>query len=207
MGQPTCGGSRWADIADCNGFDTCTVHCNDVWVGMLPLGVCSRSMWVCRKRENIGVEWNRQGLGWVVRERFKPRWLPLLTLLYQKDLVGGVQTPSTSDSCPCFFSYCNSCLYFKHVLIWTLDLSDDLGHYAWRHWAELPPPPGKCFELVTNPGFVFSNVHFTSVFRPVSASAKLYINPYAEMELKNPKIDWCMEVQSIAVELTKPQVR
>ncbi|XP_053128095.1 intermembrane lipid transfer protein VPS13C isoform X2 [Hemicordylus capensis] len=43
------------------------------------------------------------------------------------------------------------------------------------------------------------------IFRPVSASAKLYINPHAEMELKTPKIDWSMEVQSIAVELTKPQ--
>lgn len=45
------------------------------------------------------------------------------------------------------------------------------------------------------------------VFRPVSASAKLYINPYAETELTTPKIDLNMEVQSIAVELTKPQVR
>uniref|UniRef100_A0ACB8E5B5 Vacuolar protein sorting-associated protein 13C n=1 Tax=Sphaerodactylus townsendi TaxID=933632 RepID=A0ACB8E5B5_9SAUR len=43
------------------------------------------------------------------------------------------------------------------------------------------------------------------IFRPVSASAKLYINPHAEMELKTPKVDWSVEVQSIAVELTKPQ--
>lgn len=45
------------------------------------------------------------------------------------------------------------------------------------------------------------------VFRPVSASAKLYIDPYAETELKTPKVDWSMEVQSIAVELIKPQVK
>ncbi|XP_054859061.1 intermembrane lipid transfer protein VPS13C isoform X2 [Eublepharis macularius] len=47
--------------------------------------------------------------------------------------------------------------------------------------------------------------NYQYIFRPVSASAKLYINPHAEMELKTPKIDWSMEVQSIAVELTKPQ--
>ncbi|XP_077174397.1 intermembrane lipid transfer protein VPS13C isoform X2 [Paroedura picta] len=43
------------------------------------------------------------------------------------------------------------------------------------------------------------------IFRPVSASAKLYIDPCAETELTTPKVDWSMEVQSIAVELTKPQ--
>ncbi|XP_068814299.1 intermembrane lipid transfer protein VPS13C isoform X2 [Struthio camelus] len=43
------------------------------------------------------------------------------------------------------------------------------------------------------------------IFRPVSASARLYINPYAEVELKTPKLDCNVEVQRIAVELTKPQ--
>ncbi|XP_067327336.1 intermembrane lipid transfer protein VPS13C isoform X1 [Anolis sagrei] len=43
------------------------------------------------------------------------------------------------------------------------------------------------------------------IFKPVSASAKLYLNPHAETELQTPKMDWSMEVQSIAVELTKPQ--
>lgn len=33
------------------------------------------------------------------------------------------------------------------------------------------------------------------------------MNPYAETELKTPKLDWNIEVQNIAVELTKPQVR
>lgn len=46
-----------------------------------------------------------------------------------------------------------------------------------------------------------------SVFQPISASAKLYMNPHAEVELKTPKLDWSIEVQNIAIELTKPQVR
>lgn len=49
--------------------------------------------------------------------------------------------------------------------------------------------------------------HVMSVFQPISASAKLYMNPYAETELKTPKLDWNIEVQNIAIELTKPQVR
>ncbi|MBZ3889115.1 Vacuolar protein sorting-associated protein 13C [Sciurus carolinensis] len=40
---------------------------------------------------------------------------------------------------------------------------------------------------------------------PISASAKLYMNPYAETELQTPKLDWNIEVQNIAIELTKPQ--
>ncbi|KAJ8792869.1 hypothetical protein J1605_004054 [Eschrichtius robustus] len=32
------------------------------------------------------------------------------------------------------------------------------------------------------------------------------MNPYAETELKTPKLDWNIEVQNIAIELTKPQV-
>uniref|UniRef100_A0A8C3EQM6 Vacuolar protein sorting 13 homolog C n=1 Tax=Corvus moneduloides TaxID=1196302 RepID=A0A8C3EQM6_CORMO len=40
---------------------------------------------------------------------------------------------------------------------------------------------------------------------PVSASARLYINPYAEVELKTPKIDCNVEVQRIIIEFTKPQ--
>uniref|UniRef100_A0A670Z5Y5 Vacuolar protein sorting 13 homolog C n=1 Tax=Pseudonaja textilis TaxID=8673 RepID=A0A670Z5Y5_PSETE len=46
---------------------------------------------------------------------------------------------------------------------------------------------------------------FLKVFKPVSASAKLYLNPHAEEERETPKVDCAMEVQSIAVELTKPQ--
>nr|XP_048724050.1 intermembrane lipid transfer protein VPS13C isoform X3 [Caretta caretta] len=47
--------------------------------------------------------------------------------------------------------------------------------------------------------------NYQYIFRPVSASAKLYINPHAETELKTPKLDWNIEVQNIAIELTKPQ--
>uniref|UniRef100_A0A5F8G8B9 Vacuolar protein sorting 13 homolog C n=1 Tax=Monodelphis domestica TaxID=13616 RepID=A0A5F8G8B9_MONDO len=43
------------------------------------------------------------------------------------------------------------------------------------------------------------------IFRPISASAKLYMNPHAETELKTPKFDCNVEVQNIAIELTKPQ--
>ncbi|XP_008938924.1 PREDICTED: vacuolar protein sorting-associated protein 13C, partial [Merops nubicus] len=43
------------------------------------------------------------------------------------------------------------------------------------------------------------------IFRPVSASARLYINPYAEVELQTPKIDCNVEVQRIVIEFTKPQ--
>uniref|UniRef100_A0A8C0VLA5 Vacuolar protein sorting 13 homolog C n=1 Tax=Cyanistes caeruleus TaxID=156563 RepID=A0A8C0VLA5_CYACU len=46
---------------------------------------------------------------------------------------------------------------------------------------------------------------YLQVFRPVSASARLYINPYAEVELKTPKIDCNVEVQRIVIEFTKPQ--
>ncbi|XP_055453879.1 intermembrane lipid transfer protein VPS13C isoform X3 [Psammomys obesus] len=43
------------------------------------------------------------------------------------------------------------------------------------------------------------------IFQPISASAKLYMNPGAESELKTPKLDGNVEVQNIAIELTKPQ--
>ncbi|XP_067829405.1 intermembrane lipid transfer protein VPS13C isoform X2 [Heptranchias perlo] len=43
------------------------------------------------------------------------------------------------------------------------------------------------------------------IFRPISASAKLCIDPYAEVELNSPKINLDMEVQSIDIEMTKPQ--
>ncbi|XP_041037246.1 vacuolar protein sorting-associated protein 13C isoform X4 [Carcharodon carcharias] len=43
------------------------------------------------------------------------------------------------------------------------------------------------------------------IFKPISASAKLCINPYAETELNSPKINLDMEVHSIDIEMTKPQ--
>ncbi|XP_074090395.1 intermembrane lipid transfer protein VPS13C isoform X2 [Macrotis lagotis] len=47
--------------------------------------------------------------------------------------------------------------------------------------------------------------NYQYIFRPISASAKLYMNPLAETELKTPKLDCNIEVQNIAIELTKPQ--
>lgn len=44
------------------------------------------------------------------------------------------------------------------------------------------------------------------VFRPIFASAKICINPNAEQELNSPKVKLHLEVQSIGLELTKPQV-
>ncbi|XP_054974528.1 intermembrane lipid transfer protein VPS13C isoform X2 [Sorex araneus] len=43
------------------------------------------------------------------------------------------------------------------------------------------------------------------IFQPISASAKLFMNPNAETELRTPKLDGNIEVQNIAIELTKPQ--
>ncbi|XP_023568424.1 vacuolar protein sorting-associated protein 13C [Octodon degus] len=43
------------------------------------------------------------------------------------------------------------------------------------------------------------------IFQPVSASAKLYMNPHAEAELQTPKLDWSLEVQNVALELSRPQ--
>ncbi|XP_048472989.1 intermembrane lipid transfer protein VPS13C-like [Rhincodon typus] len=43
------------------------------------------------------------------------------------------------------------------------------------------------------------------IFKPISASAKLCINPSAETELNSPKINLDVEVQSIDIEMTKPQ--
>lgn len=45
-----------------------------------------------------------------------------------------------------------------------------------------------------------------SVFKPIFASAKMCINPNAEVELKSPKANLHLEVQNIAIEMTKPQV-
>uniref|UniRef100_A0A3B3DS88 Vacuolar protein sorting 13 homolog C n=1 Tax=Oryzias melastigma TaxID=30732 RepID=A0A3B3DS88_ORYME len=42
-------------------------------------------------------------------------------------------------------------------------------------------------------------------FRPVFAFAKICINPNAELELSSPKVNLHLEVQNIALEMTKPQ--
>ncbi|XP_074521688.1 intermembrane lipid transfer protein VPS13C isoform X2 [Halichoeres trimaculatus] len=47
--------------------------------------------------------------------------------------------------------------------------------------------------------------HYQYIFKPIFASAKMCINPNAEQELKTPKAKLHMEVQNIAIEMTKPQ--
>uniref|UniRef100_A0AAZ3NYY9 Chorein N-terminal domain-containing protein n=1 Tax=Oncorhynchus tshawytscha TaxID=74940 RepID=A0AAZ3NYY9_ONCTS len=43
------------------------------------------------------------------------------------------------------------------------------------------------------------------IFKPIFASAKMVINPSAEIELKSPKASLHLEVQNVAVEMTRPQ--
>ncbi|XP_029354917.1 vacuolar protein sorting-associated protein 13C isoform X2 [Echeneis naucrates] len=47
--------------------------------------------------------------------------------------------------------------------------------------------------------------HHQYIFRPIFASAKMCINPNAELELKNPKAKLHVEVQNIEIEMTRPQ--
>lgn len=47
--------------------------------------------------------------------------------------------------------------------------------------------------------------HYQYIFKPIFASAKTCINPNAELELKTPKANLHLEVQNIAIEMTKPQ--
>ncbi|XP_060923539.1 intermembrane lipid transfer protein VPS13C isoform X2 [Limanda limanda] len=47
--------------------------------------------------------------------------------------------------------------------------------------------------------------HYQYIFKPIFASAKMCINQNAELELKTPKAKLHLEVQNIAIEMTKPQ--
>ncbi|KAM6942753.1 intermembrane lipid transfer protein VPS13C [Xenentodon cancila] len=47
--------------------------------------------------------------------------------------------------------------------------------------------------------------HYQYIFKPIFASAKICINPNAELELKSPKMSLHLEVQNIAIEMTKLQ--
>uniref|UniRef100_H3C3S0 Chorein N-terminal domain-containing protein n=1 Tax=Tetraodon nigroviridis TaxID=99883 RepID=H3C3S0_TETNG len=47
--------------------------------------------------------------------------------------------------------------------------------------------------------------HYQYLFKPIFASAKMCINPNAEQELKSPKATLNLEVQNIAIEMTKAQ--
>ncbi|XP_070411206.1 intermembrane lipid transfer protein VPS13C isoform X2 [Nothobranchius furzeri] len=48
-------------------------------------------------------------------------------------------------------------------------------------------------------------LQYQYIFKPIFASAKMCINPSAEAELKAPKANLQLEVQNIAIEMTKPQ--
>uniref|UniRef100_A0AAV2LMA9 Vacuolar protein sorting 13 homolog C n=1 Tax=Knipowitschia caucasica TaxID=637954 RepID=A0AAV2LMA9_KNICA len=47
--------------------------------------------------------------------------------------------------------------------------------------------------------------HYQYIFKPIFASAKMCINPNSDLELKTPKAQLQLEVQNIAIEITKPQ--
>ncbi|XP_054626113.1 intermembrane lipid transfer protein VPS13C isoform X2 [Dunckerocampus dactyliophorus] len=47
--------------------------------------------------------------------------------------------------------------------------------------------------------------HYQHIFKPIFASAKMRINPNAEQELQSPKAKLHLEVQNIAIEMTRPQ--
>ncbi|XP_029702157.1 vacuolar protein sorting-associated protein 13C isoform X2 [Takifugu rubripes] len=47
--------------------------------------------------------------------------------------------------------------------------------------------------------------HYQYIFKPIFASAKMCINPNAELELKSPKASLNLEVQNIAIEMNKAQ--
>ncbi|XP_047187417.1 vacuolar protein sorting-associated protein 13C isoform X3 [Scophthalmus maximus] len=47
--------------------------------------------------------------------------------------------------------------------------------------------------------------HYQYIFKPIFASAKMCINPNAELELTCPKMDLHLEVHNIAIEMTRPQ--
>ncbi|XP_028441459.1 vacuolar protein sorting-associated protein 13C isoform X1 [Perca flavescens] len=47
--------------------------------------------------------------------------------------------------------------------------------------------------------------HYQYIFKPIFASARMCINPTADLELKSPKAKLHLEVQNIGIEITKPQ--
>lgn len=59
--------------------------------------------------------------------------------------------------------------------------------------------------LFSDERIIFSLFCFV-VFKPIFASAKMCINPNAELELKSPKASLNLEVQNIAIEMNKAQV-
>lgn len=44
------------------------------------------------------------------------------------------------------------------------------------------------------------------VFRPISANAKLRMNPRSDVDFSSPKVDLTVNLSEVAIELNKPQV-
>ncbi|XP_078286094.1 intermembrane lipid transfer protein VPS13C isoform X3 [Rhinoraja longicauda] len=109
----------------------------------------------------------------------------------------------TADECwtPCILSD-NAKIIYKLVRL------DCLSVY-WNVNSPLCCQDSREQILVQLKGGIASGAHepknYQYIFRPISASAKLCINPSAEAVLNAPKMNLHMEVQSIDIEMTKPQ--
>uniref|UniRef100_A0A674HME7 Vacuolar protein sorting 13 homolog A n=1 Tax=Taeniopygia guttata TaxID=59729 RepID=A0A674HME7_TAEGU len=63
-----------------------------------------------------------------------------------------------------------------------------------------------CFQLVRLDNlFAYWNCILSSIFRPISAKAKLLMNPRSDVDFSSPKIDLDVNLQDITVEFNKPQ--
>lgn len=50
------------------------------------------------------------------------------------------------------------------------------------------------------------NLYYFSVFRPISANAKLQMNRRSDFDFSDPKINLDIELHTIVIEFNKPQV-
>lgn len=61
-------------------------------------------------------------------------------------------------------------------------------------------------DLEKELNIIFKNLCYFSVFRPISANAKLQMNRRSDFDFSAPKIDLGVELHDITIELNKPQV-
>lgn len=59
-----------------------------------------------------------------------------------------------------------------------------------------------CFLWKIQTNYVFAAL----VFRPISAKAKLRMNPRSDVDFSSPKVDLVVNLAEVAVELSRPQV-
>lgn len=50
------------------------------------------------------------------------------------------------------------------------------------------------------------HLFFVTVFRPISADAKLRMNPRSDVDFSSPKVDLMVNLSEVAIELNRPQV-